>query len=437
MLRSKDFIVLEIIFLSIVIGSLTISYNLYLHRHDLEIAVGITKPVAISNEYIQRVTEFINEVKQDVSRIRQLSFDKEIDVVIINTTWAVRMWAPKEDSISEDMIYREVVYKATLLVPYNFSIVAGQRGWVAMFLAATAGTTLYINTDYFNPEHSVARNVLAHELTHILQHLHLKMAMESTTADSIMAYSALIEGDAGWTQHLYCMDTGLCTPSPALAIDVRNPYTSLLLFPYIYGESFVKTLYSYGGWELVNRAYSKPPISTSMVMRPERYIAYLFNGSFLPENVTISRSLCQYGEPLYSDTLGEYYILLVLAQRIGLEEAMRAADGWSGDRVELYRDTGSRYPKWMLCWNISWTSQEEAREFYQSFIRALKSSTESISIYGNTAYAKIYAEEIRRGWEPGVEIVPQAINLSILINDRYVAIFSEVTELTYICKACG
>lgn len=438
---SRDAIVIEAIFLFVIIGSLTITNALYLYRYDIERAVCAVSSSSVSafNEVRWRILELINEVKDGVSRIRGLKFDKEIDIMLINTSWAMKAWAPKErEEVPEEMKYKEMVYKATLLVPLNFSVVEGQRGWVAMFLAATVGTTLYINTDYFNPDDRGARNVLAHELTHILQSLHLRIEGGGSSTDSMLASLALIEGDAGWTQHLYCIETGLCEPSPTLRIDTGNLYISLQLFPYIYGENFIRVLYTYGGWNLVNKAYRNPPISTSMVMKPERYIAYVENGSYTPENIVISNSYRPYRDPLYSDTLGEYYLLLILAKRIGLENASRAADGWNGDKIELYLDRGpTGYVKWAVYWNISWASEEEAREFYQTLMEALKRETDSISIYNNVVHATIYGEGLERGWEPGTEIIPSAISIRIELNNRFTFIVSEVTELAYICKACG
>ncbi len=438
---NRSFIILEAIFLFIVIGSLAISYNLYIYRYDIENRVySITyKSTSISDEFKSETIKLVNEVKRDVSRIRELVFIKDVDIVFINTTWALKTWAPKEEEkVPEEMIYKEMIYKSTFLVPYNFSIVSSQRGWVSMFLAASVDTSIYINTDYFNPMDKGARNVIAHELTHILQSLHFKMDIPRET-DGVLAALALIEGDAGWTQHLYCLDTGLCQPSPKTNIYLDNPYISLLLFPYIYGEDFVKALYTYGGWSLVNKAYTKPPISTSMVMKPDKYIAYLFNGSYTPEDVAISTIYCPYGNPLYSDTLGEYYIMLIFAQRIGLEKALKIADGWNGDRVELYKAAEiSVYPKWAICWNISWVSQEEAEEFYRSFIEVLRKEADVLTIQNNKTYILMYnIEGVEKQWEPGTEVVPATISLNISIYNRYVFVNAEISPLAIVCKACG
>jgi hypothetical protein len=438
---NRSFIILEAIFLFVVIGSLSISYNLYIYRYDIENRVySITyKSASTSDEFKSEIVRLVDEIKRDVSRIRELVFIKDVDVVLINTTWALKSWAPKEEEeVPEEMIYKEMIYKSTFLVPYNFSIVSSQRSWVSMFLAASVDTSIYINTDYFNPMDKGARNVLAHELTHILQSLYFKMNIPRET-DGVLAALALIEGDAGWTQHLYCLDTGLCQPSPKANIYIDNPYISLLLFPYIYGEDFIKALYTYGGWNLVNKAYTKPPISTSMVMKPDKYIAYLFNGSYTPEDVTISSIYCPYGNPLYSDTLGEYYIMLIFAQRIGLERALKIADGWNGDRVELYKATEiSNYPKWAICWNISWVSQEEAEEFYRSFIETLGKEADVLTIQNNKTYILMYnIKGNEKQWEPGIEVIPATTSLNISIDNRYVFINVEITPLAIVCKACG
>jgi hypothetical protein len=176
-----------------------------------------------------------------------------------------------------------------------------------------------------------------------------------------------------------------------------------------------------------------------MVMKLDKYIAYLFNGSYTPEDVTISSIYCPYGNPLYSDTLGEYYIMLIFAQRIGLERALKIADGWNGDRVELYKATEiSNYPKWAICWNISWVSQEEAEEFYRSFIETLGKEADVLTIQNNKTYILMYnIKGNEKQWEPGIEVIPATTSLNISIDNRYVFINVEISPLAIVCKACG
>ncbi|MCI4436739.1 MAG: DUF4157 domain-containing protein [Ignisphaera sp.] len=325
----------------------------------------------------QQVLNLVEEIMRVVEEVRNLSFAGKVDVVIINSSWALQHWAPKEEQpIPPEMIYREVLFKSTLLLPLNYSIVKGERSYVAMFLAATAGTTLYINTDYFNISNPSARNVIAHELTHVLQFIHFPDIFRGEeTTDSMLAKQALIEGDAGFVQRLYCLRTGLCTPSPRMGIYLADPYIALETFPYVYGETFVYALYnaSGGSWRLVNLAYTRPPIATSMVMHPEKYINYLYTGDKGFEEPAVSCNAL--GEKVYGDRLGEYYIVLVLAQRIGLDEAFKTASSWHGDKAILYKFENTTHVVWTTCWNITWASREDAVRFYQKLVQSLGNAT--------------------------------------------------------------
>jgi hypothetical protein len=191
----------------------------------------------------------------------------------------------------------------------------------------------------------------------------------------MLAKQALIEGDAGLVQRLYCLRTGLCTPSPRMGIYLVDPYIALVTFPYIYGETFIYALYnaSGGSWRLVNLAYTRPPIATSMVMHPEKYINYLYAGDKGFEEPTVSCNAL--GEKVYSDRLGEYYIVLVLAQRIGLDEAFKIASSWRGDKAVLYKFENTTHVVWTTCWNITWTSREDAVRFYQRLVQGLGNAT--------------------------------------------------------------
>lgn len=328
----------------------------------------------------------VEEVREEVESIRGLEFAGPVNVMIINTSWAVETWAPKEEQgIPPELLYRELVYKLTFLIEFNRSIVEAEKAWVGMFLAASAGNTLYINRDYFNPNRPESRNVLAHELTHILQGMHFNINCGGTT-DASLACSALVEGDAGWVQHLYCLKTRLCTPSPPTELYLEDLYLSLNLFPYIYGERFVRYLYELGEWDLVNEAYRKPPISTLMLMHPRKYLEYLYSDEGAPTEPVISGG--SQGELVYSDTLGPYYILLILAKRIGVEKAEAIVRYWAGDRVELYSTANNSAKTWILLWNITWGTTYHAKQFYGNFTQVLAWYGELVNASENKVLVK-------------------------------------------------
>lgn len=366
-----QFTVIQVIIVLVILASLLLTI------------AGTSTSLLHKQKFNLRLTEnairrLVEEVSRSLEVVRGLRFLEPVNVRIINTSWALRMWAPKEDvEIPAELLHKEMVYKLTFLIPYDKTIIQLEKSWIGMFWAATAGTTIYINIDYFNPYDPSARNVLAHELTHVLQFTHFKPSYP-TTLDSILAVAALIEGDAGWTQHLYCVETKLCKPSSPVNIILHDLYLSLNLFPYIYGENFVKYLYEHGGWSYVDKAYEKPPKSTLMVIMPELYLGYLLNGVDIVVNVSID--IHGVGECVYNDVLGAYYIMLILARYIGLDKAQDLALNWRGDRISLYRYTDNSKTMWTVLWNISWSTPSYATNFYNNFTSMLREKGDVVEL---------------------------------------------------------
>ncbi len=307
------------------------------------------------------IESLVDEIKTKVSEIRGLEFPNETKIMIINISWVLEHWGPPPEPSEKDLI-RERVYKMSFLVPPSFSLIAGQRQWTVSFMAATAGYTLYIVEENFNPYDPVAKRAIAHELTHILQYKYFHPRYPSTT-DGGLAMRALVEGDADFVADMYCNLTGI-KPRGPLPIPVDHPYIALQSFPYIYGEKFVAYLYRKANntWTLVNQAYKKPPESTEQVMHPEKYLAHED-----PVNVTLAVN--EADKPVYVDVMGEYYILLVLAQKIGLEQAKKAAEGWGGDLLALFHN--NQTSTWTLYWNTTWDTLEDAQEYYNAITQAL------------------------------------------------------------------
>lgn len=332
------------------------------------------------------IESLVNDIKTKVSEIRGLEFPNNTSIMIINISWVLEHWGPPPKPSKQDLI-RERVYKMSFLVPPNFSLIAGQKQWTVSFMAATAGYTLYIVEENFNPYDPVAKRAIAHELTHILQYKYFHPQYPSTT-DGGLAMRALIEGDADYVADIYCNLTGI-KPRGPLKIPLDHPYIALQSFPYIYGEKFVGYLYKKAGntWTLVNQAYENPPKSTEQIMHPEKYLAHEN-----PVNTTLTVN--ETSKPVYVDVMGEYYILLVLAQKIGLEQARKAAEGWRGDLLALYHDNKTN--TWSLYWNTTWDTLRDAREYYDAIIQALtKAGGTIINKQGNKEVIKIYRYTIK------------------------------------------
>ncbi|MCC6009644.1 MAG: DUF4157 domain-containing protein [Fervidicoccaceae archaeon] len=320
-----------------------------------------SQTVNVSIEYKEKTLAEISRIRDQVVAIRGLNITKNIDVRFVDKEWAIRNWAPRSTDVPEELKLRELFYKTTFLIDWNQSIVSLTQEWVGLFVAASSGYTLYINIDYFNPDSQYSKNVLAHELTHIMQYEHFRVNWPSCT-DARNALAALVEGDAGLVQRLYCIHTKECEPSEPWTIDYNNLYLSFSAFPYIYGEMFVDYLYREGGWELVNAAYSKPPIDTYMVMYPESYIEYLRS------NVSYTPCVAEAKADLV-DTMGAFYLYLVLSKMTNISYASLITKEWKSDKVVISRNGNTTNIKW----TIEFQEDNAAQAFYETLINYLAS----------------------------------------------------------------
>ncbi|MBW8011226.1 MAG: hypothetical protein FVQ83_08305 [Chloroflexi bacterium] len=229
----------------------------------------------------------------------------------------------------------------------------------------------------------------AHEYTHALQDQTYDLSEglgyneEACEQDSerCAAISALLEGDATQTEFVWLFD--YATPEQyrqlqefietyaSPAYDNSPPFLQAdLLFPYSYGQEFVRDLYEQGGWDAVDAAYSDLPVSTEQILHPERYPQDAPIPVSLPDLTTV---LGPDWELMDEDVLGEWYTFLVLARGIDDSaqlsdfEAGNAAEGWGGDAYAVYQ-RGQDEAVVMLLNNI-WDTTEDATEFVEAFER--------------------------------------------------------------------
>jgi hypothetical protein len=132
---------------------------------------------------------------------------------------------------------------------------------------------------------AVEEATLAHELEHALADQVLGLPVEEDfppdgEEDSVLAATALVEGDATLTMSLFSVEAAYLAPTAILGTEIAGTQglTPLphylqrsMIFPYIEGLGFVCDLYRDGGWAKVNDAYANPPTTTAQILFPERY----------------------------------------------------------------------------------------------------------------------------------------------------------------------
>jgi len=231
---------------------------------------------------------------------------------------------------------------------------------------------------------------LAHELTHALvdQHHDLDALLGGDhRSDLDLALRALAEGDASRVGHAY---GGVVFSDPKKLVKfikrrlpsmyegkgIPRYYRESFVMPYLDGLVFVDELYqATKSWALVDRAYDDPPVSTEMILHPERYISPARD---LPRDAPVEASAAVLGsgwKAIYEDELGELGTREALAPWIGNEEGEAAAAGWDGDRARVYE--GPRN-KLALVWRSIWDDDTQAAEFADAFNKALGKRRSSV-----------------------------------------------------------
>ncbi len=227
----------------------------------------------------------------------------------------------------------------------------------------------------------VTRSTYAHEYQHALQDQRYDVEalgfseggweMEPERAAAIQA---LIEGEATflevqWIQaNLNRSEIGLLVAESAAGPGDLISNAPLWLkddfyFPYEKGYAFVERLYADGGWEALNEVYAQPPISTEMILHPEKYIA-----GDLPLEIPefeLSDALPGGWEEIDRTQLGEWWTLLVLRENIAEDEASEAAAGWGGNSYVTYFNESDLATVMVSHW--AWDSAQEADEFLAAF----------------------------------------------------------------------
>jgi hypothetical protein len=212
---------------------------------------------------------------------------------------------------------------------------------------------------------------LAHELTHALedQRFGLGLADTSGSDDAALARLALVEGSATavmftYAERHFTSDQTLGGLFAGLGQDTGDlpPFVEAqLLFPYLAGQRFVQELYRTGsnGWSLLNTAdHFRPPASTEQVLHPQKYLAVE-----QPDRVRLDarRVLGKGWRRLAAGTWGEWATGELLGDP-------GAAEGWGGDRYELWQQPGGACPApcrqhdaLVMRWR--WDTRRDAREF--------------------------------------------------------------------------
>jgi hypothetical protein len=204
----------------------------------------------------------------------------------------------------------------------------------------------------------LAEIVIAHELTHALEDQRFDIDLIERSDDPALAYSALVEGSA--TEVMFAYAREHFRPSEALAGVLGSAFEpgpampafleAQLVFPYVDGQAFIGELLRRAGgrWDLVDLALrARPPASTEQVLHPDAYF-----DADEPRRVRLRLRLGDGWRRAARGTWGE----LQTRELLGSAEA---AEGWGGDRYELWTRGGES----VLVMRWMWDTRRDEAEF--------------------------------------------------------------------------
>jgi hypothetical protein len=334
-MRFKTLIAIAVV---LVITSFTIGY--YLSVSSVEYYLSSSE-----------IEGLVKSIAEDVSVIRNLTFKELPKVVVVNKSYVLSTWGSE---IPEEVLIFGDILKMTLLVPKDYNISSSYRGLLGIWVAASAGNTVYVVQEYFTRgESPLVQRVLAHELTHVLQYQYFRTP-PTHTLDESLAIRSLVEGDADVVADEYVSIKGLGVVSKVSSLTLKDPFIDIQLTPYIFGSRFVEYLLSVGGWGLVNKAYEDPPKSMKYVMFPQKY---LVREGVVDVVVNVS---CRV---VHEDVLGPSYIYVMISKYFNESYALSMSSEWLGDKVVYCVNNTYK----VLNWVIKWSSSKSAEDFYRTF----------------------------------------------------------------------
>jgi beta-lactam-binding protein with PASTA domain len=250
---------------------------------------------------------------------------------------------------------------------------------------------------------------------------------DPSNVDEVLAAIALEEGD-GTATMLEWAAANLSSGNQSKADGVIVPGDDGILasmppllqreysFPYLEGRLFVDRLRENGGWDAVNAAWGRPPVTTEQILHPQLY------PDERPTTLVVDGlggTLGKGWRERWQQTMGELRTAVWLADgEAGTQQGPRApvklpranaAAGWGGDRlVSLDGPDGA----WAIVWQTKWDTSEDVGQFVNAAAAAIADL-------------------------PGAHVVLEADVSSGASNPVLVLLTSDQESLVFVAEALG
>jgi hypothetical protein len=331
-------------------------------RSSMLLTIILTVSVALASD-VAKLLESADEVLEAVVEIRKLKPKEPIQkgVKSREEVKAYLVGRIQEEYPQEQIAREERLLERLGLIPVDLPLYEFMLDLLTEQVAGyydPDSKTLYI-ADWIPLE--IQKPVMAHELTHALQDQYFDLKKFLTPVegndDRTLARNALNLVELNRAQ-MPLMETQF--PIFGKAPDYLK---ETLIFPYAYGGAFLKEILTQGGWEAVAQIYTNLPESTEQILHPEKYL----NAPDPPTEVDtnfLRENLSEEWEPIVENVLGEFSTYLLLREFISDEQALKASEGWDGDKVELWETSGG---KTAILLSTIWDESSDASEFFEAY----------------------------------------------------------------------
>ena len=243
---------------------------------------------------------------------------------------------------------------------------------------------------------SMRDEALVHELAHALadQNFNIERSLNKDPADAeeSLARQTVVEGQASWlTVEYSARQAGRTLTDPTVASqyfqhepdadDPKFPVFSkaplylraTMLFPYVEGEVFQQAVVAHDGQSGFFRVFTKPPVSTSQVLHPDRYFA-----GTRPDVPELPKPASDM-KPAVEGIFGEEDVEVLLRQYTTAAIGRGLAPEMTGGhyRVDTSR-TGSKDRRTSLVFATEWADESSAAAFLNAYATVIEKKWKSV-----------------------------------------------------------
>lgn len=325
----------------------------------------------------------IEDITADVSEVRQLPEQHPIALTVISRDelredyrGLIESDYPKDEQYAD---MREMLAFGLIDEPMDlgdlYSELYGEQV-LGYYDSETGKMVVVRDNDQSGAFTAMEQVTYAHEIVHALQDQNFdldsgELGRTDVSDDRSLAVTALIEGDASFTEVRYIIERpSLLDAYLAEAENAEFDTSSLdaapfiisdtLLFPYNQGYTFVEAIYNDGGFSAVDAAFQNPPASTEQILHPEKYLA-----GEQPIDVQVNDFSGALGDDWTvwdTNTYGEYQIQVILQNSsMSDQQAEVAASGWGGDTYVVAGTEDEDAIHWVTVWDTEQDADEFAR----------------------------------------------------------------------------